>query len=472
MRWHLAIVGWLMLAFAAGCPGETPGDDDDTTAGNPEIPQPNVILITADDLGWRELSSYGNGDIATPGIDRLADEGVRFENAFVVASSCSPSRASLITGQYPHTNGVMGLTNMHTEMQLPEGYPTLPLLLSEAGYHTGLEGKWHVSPFHLPEEYGYVEHLSGLLPDDHWILDTEVTLDFLQRNADQRFYLELNYMNTHRLGDNTFEYHPDHPVDPDAITVPEYWALPDWPEIREDLAMYYSQAMRMDAMIGEVLDELDALGIAEDTLVVFLSDNGPPYPGLKTTLYDRGTGTPLLVRWPRRFGGQQVRGGFINSIDVMPTILEAVGVEVPVDVQGISFLSILDAAGAAPIRTEIFTEMTYHEEYLPTRAARTADVKYIRNYSDAAVGLGQCAPFIWAHELCEEPDQPWIEPRVEEELYDLTSDPNEKTNLVGDGSWQATLDSMRVLLDDHLEATGDPYLDEPFTHDFEPIGED
>jgi len=439
-----------------------------STSGEVEevAPPPNVILITADDLGWHDLSAYGNDDIVTPHIDRLADEGVRFDNAFVVASSCSPSRASLITGQYPHTHGVVGLTHHYPDMQLSEGYPTLPAMLAEAGYHTALEGKWHVAPFHLPEAYGYAEHLGGLF--DNWIYDTERTLDFLQRNASQRFYLELNYMNNHRRTDGEFEFHPDHPVDQDAISVPTYWALPDWPEIREEVAEFYSQTMRMDAMIGEVLDELDALGIAEDTLVLFVSDNGPPFPGVKMTQYDRGIGTPLLARWPRRFGGGGVGAAWVNTIDILPTILDAAGVDIPADLHGTSLLRLLDDPSGEPVRDAIFAEMTYHVEYLPSRAVRADGFKYIRNFSDLPVGLDQCEDMEWAQLLCGEPDQPWCSPRVPEELYDLTADPHEKTNLVEDAGWQDVLEAMQVQLDEHMAVTDDPYLDAPFTHDYEP----
>jgi len=430
--------------------------------------RPNIILITADDLGWKDLPCYGNRDIATPNLDRIAREGVKFTNAFVVASSCAPSRASLITGQYPHTNGVTGLTHIYKTKALSPFHTTLPGLLENEGYNTALQGKWHVSPYLLTSWYGYNERLSGMFSKGMHIDDSEKTIDFIRRNKDNRFYLELNATNNHRDESGEFHFDPDFPVDPSKIRVPEYWTLPDWPEIREDVARYYSQTMKMDHLIGKVLEALDDLGLTGNTMVVFMSDNGPPYPGNKMTLYDRGTGTPLLVRWPKRLDGGQVKEQLVNSIDIMPTILEAAGVKIPAAVEGRSFFPVMQQDDAAPTRTAVFTEMTHHVFYLPSRAARTRRWKYIRNYSDIAKGLDQNHHDEWAHRLCELPNQPWKRPRKEEELYDLLKDPNEQRNLAADPATVDELRKMRKLLKQHMEKTKDPYLGKPFTHDYDP----
>jgi arylsulfatase A-like enzyme len=420
------------------------------------------VLITADDLGWHDLSCTGNTNIETPNIDRLATDGVRFTNAFVTSSSCSPSRASLITGQYPHTHGVDGLTTLYPDKELPRGYQTLPALLVEQGYHTAIEGKWHVAPSEQSTHYGYTEHLGTPI----WyqlIRDTDRTIDFLERNRDRRFYLELNYMNTHRhVNSGRFQFDPDYILDPDAIDVPEYMNLPDWPEIRFELAMFYSQTLKMDAMVGEVLDALERLGLADDTLVLFLSDNGPPFPGNKLTLYGRGIGTPLLFRWPRLIQEARVIDGFVNEVDLMPTLLDLVGLPIPDDLQGRSFYrSLWDESTPVPADA-VFSEMTYHVDYLPMRAVRTRELNYIRNYSDDPIGLDQCVFAEWAQRLAELPNHPWLEPRVEEELYDLTIDPHEQTNLATDPAYSSALESMRNRLDDHMARTADPYLGAPF----------
>jgi N-sulfoglucosamine sulfohydrolase len=427
---------------------------------------PNVVLITADDLGWRDPSSYGNPDVVTPSIDRLAAEGMRFTRAFVAASSCSSSRASLTTGQYPHTHGVTGLSHRHPGRMLSPRHTTLADALAGAGYRTALAGKWHVAPYLPTSWYGYHERMGGLM--DMWIRDIAPVLDFVRRHRERPFYLELNFMQTHRDDDGAFSFDPDFPVDPTAISIPAYLNLPDWPEIRDELARYYSQMLDMDAMIGEVLALLDELGLTETTLVVFVSDNGPPFPGAKMTLYDRGIATPLIVRWPGRVPAGSTRHAMLSAIDIMPTILEGVGEPVPVAVEGRSFLRLLLGEAPDRHRDAVFAEMTDHVESIPTRALRTERWKYIRNYSDSAIGLDQIADRAWAHRLCELPDQPWKRPRVPEELYDLADDPNEQGNLADDPAYAQPLGRMRARLDAHMRETADPYLGAPFRHDHDP----
>jgi N-sulfoglucosamine sulfohydrolase len=451
--------GWAasLALFGLACGAPPPATDPDL---------PNVVLIVADDLGWRDLSSYGNPDLRTPHIDRLAAEGLRFTRAFVAASSCSPSRASLLTGQYPHTNGVTGLAHLHPGAHLSPFHETLADLLSAAGYRTGIAGKWHIAPFLPTGWYGYDERMGGLV--DMRLRDPAPLLDFLRRHRDQRFYLEINFMDTHRDDAGDFDFDPAFPVDPDGLRVPDYLNLPDWPEIRLELAKYYSQAMSMDAKVGAVLATLDELGLAENTLVLFSSDNGPPFPGSKMTLYDRGIATPLIARWPARLPAGGVRHALVSTVDVLPTILEAIGRPVPDRVQGRSFLPLLAAGAADRHRDAVFAEMTHHVDDLPTRAVRTGRWKYIRNYSDAAVGLDQLASAEWAQRLCELPDQPWKRPRVPEELYDLAVDPNEQRNLVGDPAARSVLEALRRRLDAHMAETADPFLGAPFTRDPDP----
>ncbi|MFW5862506.1 MAG: sulfatase [Spirochaetota bacterium] len=430
--------------------------------------KPNIILITADDLGWKDPGCYGNREISTPNIDRLSKEGLKFTRAFVVASSCAPSRASLITGQYPHTNGVTGLTHIYKTKSLSPFHATLPGMLADAGYNTALIGKWHPSPYLPTGWYGYNERLSGMLPKTWKIKDAKKINDYIKRNKDNRFYIEINFLQNHRDDFGEFRFSPDFPVDPKKVNVPDYWTLPNWPEIREEVAKFYSQTMEMDAVIGDILNELDNLGLAENTIVVFMSDNGPPFPGNKMTLYDRGTGTPLLMRWPKKIPAGKTCKGLVNTIDIMPTLLEAAGVDIPsgYNMQGES----MAPAFSGPchrLREAVFMEMTYHVHYLPTRAVRTDRFKYIHNYSDIAKGLDQCAHMEWAHRVCQLPNQPWQKPRVEEELYDLKKDPNEQHNLVGDPDYNKELQKMRALMEKHMKETNDPYLGHEFTHDYD-----
>jgi arylsulfatase A-like enzyme len=430
--------------------------------------RPNIVLLVADDLGWHDLGCYGDKQVSTPNIDRLAGEGVRFTNAFVSASSCSASRASLITGQYPHTNGVTGLTHVRKRLMLSPFRTTLPEILSDHGYNTAFEGKWHVAPYYPTGWYGYQERLSGILPKDFWIRSSEKALAFIEENRDNPFYLQLDYMDTHRDDFGEFHFADGFPVDPEKIHIPDYYTLPDWPEIRTDLAKYYSNAAKMDAMIGQVITKLDELGLAENTLICFVSDNGPPYPGNKMTLYDRGIGTPIIMRRPGTIPAGTVNDELVSTIDIMPTLLEAAGCPIPQKVQGKSALGLAAGTGSGPLHDAVFAEMTYHVNYLPMRAVRTKKWKYIRNYSDDAVGLDQCAHMEWAQKVCELPNQGWIRPRVPEELYDLENDPNEQKNLVDSASSQEQLGMMRERLDRHMRETKDPYLGRTFEKNYSP----
>jgi len=428
--------------------------------------RPNLVLLVADDLGWRDLGCYGDLQVSTPNIDGLAAEGARFTNAFVAAPSCSPSRASLITGQYPHTNGVTGLTHIHKRLMLSPFTTTLAEVLDEVGYRTAIEGKWHVAPFLPAGWYGYAERLSGILPKDFWIRSADRAIEFIEANRSNAFYLELNYMDTHRDDRGEFAFVEGFPVDPEGIAVPDYYALPNWPEIREEVAKYYSNAAKMDVMIGRVLARLEELGLSETTLVCFVSDNGPPFPGSKMTLYDRGIGTPLVMRWPGKIPAGTVSDELVSTVDLMPTLLEAAGCPAPPEVQGKSLLPLARGDAGAPVHEAIFAEMTHHVHYLPMRAIRTTRWKYIRNYSDDAVGLDQCAHMEWARRLCELPHQGWTRPRVPEELYDLESDPNEQENLVADPAFAEVLGRMRGRLDAHMAETGDPYLGREFEKNY------
>jgi arylsulfatase A-like enzyme len=267
--------------------------------------RPNVILIIADDLGRDDCGAFGNTKVRTPNIDALARGGLRFDRAFVTASSCSPSRASLITGRYPHNTEAEEL-----HWPLPAGQSTFVEALKATGYWTAAAGKWHLgdaikgrfdvvheadpSGYQLAQSRGVTktrlstadrgDAASGC---DRWVPTLR------DRPRDRPFFLWLAALDPHR------DYEPDtipEPHRPEDATIPPY--LPDVPEVRADFARYYDEIGRLDRFVGEVLAEVDRQGVAGNTLILFLSDNGRPFPRCKTTLYDSGIRTPLIARWP------------------------------------------------------------------------------------------------------------------------------------------------------------------------------
>jgi len=418
--------------------------------------RPNIIVMIADNLGWRDLGCYGEDDVSTPNIDEMAEEGVKFTNAFVTAPSCSPSRASMISGQSPHSVNVLGLTHLYPHYQMPLAVDTMPECLKKAGYATAINGKWHVSPYRPVSWYGYQKHL-GMFA----IKEADKARKFISENRDRPFFLEMNFMQTHRPAfpniSYAYEQHPEYPVDPEKIDVPDYWGLPDWPEIRKDVAAYYSQAAFMDQVIGDVMAHLEKEGLSENTLVIFVSDNGPMYPGGIGFCYDFGIGTPLIMRWPAGLDQGREVAGLCSTIDIMPTALSAAGVSVPDEVQG---MSLLDAGRGSPGATHdaIFAEMTYHVRYTPMRAIRTQDYKYILNLNDEPVGLDMCKDFDWAVRAAKRPDVPGLDPRPPEELFDLRQDPTEKNNLADKPGLADVKEEFKSRLAKWRAETNDPLL--------------
>lgn len=446
----------LIASLAVGCaPDGAPTGDTGGDSATPAGPPKGVILITADDLGWKDVGAYGLGIVATPALDRLVAEGVTFDAAFDVTSTCSSSRATYATGQYPHTHGVTGLVHRHPELSLPSSRPHLARSFQDAGWATAIQGKWHLSQTELPEDFGYDAYLDT---DADQVIRTSADARlFLEQHREGGFFLELNYMQTHRIPVfSTLPQEPGFEVDVDTATPPDWWGLPDLPAIRTEVAGYMSRLAWMDALIGEVLDALDDLGLADDTVVAFVSDNGPPFAGLKLTLYDRGTGTPFMVRWPRGLTPQRTPVLW-SSVDLAPTLVDLAGLPPLEGAQGRSWRPFLEGDATFEPPEAIFSEMEMHGGPVPARAVRTATHKYVVNLSDASWGG---AGIDWKEEVAPLPGQTWDEPRVPEELYDLVADPLERTNLVDDEGSAEVLAELRDLLAAHLVASEDPRLND------------
>ena len=339
--------------------------------------QPNFILIIADDMAWDDCGAYGRRTIRTPNIDRLAREGMRFDSAFVTASSCSPSRSSLITGRYPHSTDAEQL-----HWPLPAEQVTFVEKLKAAGYWTAAAGKWHLGDaikgrFDIVNDAGdagfQTDPKTGkmLARDDSgaggWIPTMK------RRPPDKPFFLWLAALDPHRdyVENSIPQSHRS-----EAVIVPPY--LPDTPEVRKELALYYDEIVRLDGYVGKVIAELEQQGVADNTLVLFLSDNGRPFPRAKTTLYDSGIKTPLIACWPKKIEAGGVAAGLVSTIDVGPTLLELAGVAALPSFQGKSFAAMLTNP-KAKVRDAIYAEKNWHDYEDRARAVRTAQFKYIRN---------------------------------------------------------------------------------------------
>jgi len=456
-----------------------------------QSPRLNILLITADDMNWDTPGFAGCKvpDI-TPNLDRLAGEGLYFRNAHVTVAVCQPSRSALMTGRYPHRNGAVGFNPINSDV------PTLGERLHEAGYLNGIFAKVpHLAPI---ERFCWdqIVQADALGQGRDPQLYHQHAREFFERakRENKPFFLMANSQDPHRPfagsdaekrrapgGEEEGEARPrrrqraatfpsaSRYYKPDEITVPGF--LPDLPDVRKELAQYYTSAHRCDEIVGGILRALDEAGLAQETLVMFLSDNGISEPFAKSNCYLTSTRTPWVVRWPGKTKPGQVDDThFISGIDFLPTVLEAAKLK-PLDgADGRSFVPLL-LSESQPQRDHVFT--VYHETVarreFPMRCIQDKNFGYIYNgWSDGKTRY-QSEPMgglAFAAMKQAATTNPAVAKRIEvlihrtaEELYDLAGDPNCLKNLADDPAQRERLVEMRKSLVKWMEQTGDPLLE-------------
>jgi N-sulfoglucosamine sulfohydrolase len=425
--------------------------------------RPNVLLITTDDMG-PQLGSYGDTRARTPNLDALAGEGARFENAYVTQASCSPSRSSIFTGLYPHQNGQIGLS--HRGYSMHEGMATLPALLGQAGYRTGVIGKIHVAPASAtPFDW------NGRLT----VQETrevpkvaEAAASFIRESSGRPFFLMVNYMDPHRPLLDQVEGVPADPLGPDDIE-PFPFVPIDTPKVRQEVAAYYNCNTRADVGVGVLLETLKAAGAADNTLVMFIGDHGPPFTRGKTTCYEAGVRIPFIVRWPGHARAALVSPDLVSTVDILPTVAEACGFELPHPIAGRSLVPLLEGR-RVEWRETLATEYTSHHQggYFPRRAIRDARYKLIKNLLpdrpnpiknvDGSAAWAESRDPTFEGTPAREAIDRHVAPPAEE-LYDLQQDPVEFVNLADDPAQADVLDRLRAQLQAWREETNDPLLD-------------
>ena len=424
--------------------------------------RPNILLITADDLG-PQLGCYGDPIAQTPNIDNLSNEGVRFERAFVTQTSCSPSRSSMFTGLYPHQNGQIGLAHLGYSMH--QNQQTLPALLKQLNYRTGVVGKIHVAPTRdFP--FDYRETKTTATRDVQLV--SRLAEEFLNQSSDVPFFLMVNYLDPHRELIDQVNDIPKHPVDPDDIEPFGFLGL-DTPEIRKEVAGYYNAVKRVDVGVGLLMDVLTKSGHADDTLVIFIGDHGPPFTRAKTTCYEAGLHVPFVVRWSGHARKNLVRKELISTVDILPTVLDAVGVQSPEHIAGKSFVGLLEGKNLQ-WRDTLCAEYTTHgpNGYYPRRSIRDERFKLILNLlpdrPNPIKGIDGC--LAWATAQNPSLKGKHIQtvyntyhhpPAVE--LYDLEKDPNEFYNLAEKMENAQIQSRLSGQLQAWRKQTNDPLLD-------------
>jgi arylsulfatase A len=393
--------------------------------------RPNFLFVLVDDLGWADLGCYGNTYHETPHIDRLASQGMRFTNAYAACPVCSPTRASLMSGQYPPRVGITDFIPGHWRpyeklrvpinrtQWLPADVVTVADALGGAGYACGLYGKWHLGDSVPPERQGFDDAVStggghfgshsrpdqGFTKDDYLTEElTALGISFMEAQREQPFFLVVSHYAVHiplEARQNLILKYANKAEQTEEVCNPVYAAMIE----------------HVDQSVGQLTEALDRLGLAENTVVVVYSDNGglyrmytgkgpivtsnAPLRGEKGTLYEGGIREPLIVRWPGHIAPASVSDAVVTTPDFYPTFLEIAGAARPADhpLDGLSLVPVLTAANALE-REAIYWHYPHYHHSSPAGAVRDGDWKLIEFYDDGRL-----------------------------ELYDLREDIGESTNL-------------------------------------------
>lgn len=457
----------------------------------------HIVVVVADDHG-QDTGAYGNPVIRTPNLDALSAEGVTFRHAYATTASCSASRSVLLSGLHNHRTAQYGHEHDYSHFRSYEDLKTLPILLKSAGYRTARAGKYHVGP---ETTYPFDEVLPG---DQRNLADmAEQARPFIRARGARPFFLYLALSDPHRGGGTVGDL-PDGPdrfgnrpggyagiaavrYDPGTVVVPPW--LPDTPATRAELAQYYESVSRLDTGFGALIRLLRDEGVYDSTLLVYLSDHGAAFPGAKTTVYEPGLRSPLIVRHPDAVRRGVMSDAMVSWVDLTPTLLDFAGAQAPTypqhilspevratapfpTVHGLHGRSFLAATRGESLNgwDEVYASHTFHEiqMYYPMRAVRGRQYKLIWN-----IAFQLPFPFatdLWAASTWQ---AAWRQgprarfgsrtvgeyiTRPEFELYDVERDPWETTNLAGDPQFVAVLDTYKRKIRDFQARTSDPWV--------------
>ena len=426
--------------------------------------QPNILFCIADDWSWPHASVYGDKVVKTPTFDRVAKEGMLFANAFCASPSCTPSRAAILTGRYPHQlregGNLWGF--------LPKEFAVFPDVLAQAGYVIGLQGKgWGPGDFTAG---GFKRNPAGP--------PSKTFEQFLKTVPEGKpFCFWFGSSDAHRP--YTAGTGAGAGMKADDVVPPT--CLPGAPGVRNDILDYYFEVQRFDQQVGTMLKLLESTGRLDNTIIVITSDNGMPFPRCKANLYDSGCRMPLAIRWAKQYKGGRTINEFVSLIDLAPTFLQAAGVKVPSGITGKSLLPLLDG-NSQEGRDAVFFERERHANVrkgdvgYPVRAVRTKDFLYVRNFRPDRWPAGD--PVMWKAvgaygDVDESPTKSFIAARASEtniakffelafakrpaeELYDLAKDPGQTNNVAGHAAYAAAQKQLGGQLDAWMKQTGDP----------------
>lgn len=421
----------------------------------------NILYVHCHD-GGRFIEPYGY-PIPAPNLQSLAERGTLFRQAFSPAATCSPSRAALYTGQYPHCCGMHGLATAHSGYTLNDYGRTLANFLQGQGYLTALAGVQHVAhlPWADPKSLGY-ERFLYQENNDQFVPNTALasTLSFLNGKHERPFFLSVGFNEPHR-----YKHAPNlatfSAFEPEAEASEARYCrpLPLFPDndvTRKETANFKRGVHRLDRQIGAIIDELEKNRLMENTLIMCTTDHGAGFPAMKASLTDWGTGVFLILSGPGGFTGGRIVDGMVTHMDLYPTICALLGVQAPAWLQGKSLLPLI-TGGQQEIHEEIFAEQGYHDNYCPLRSIRTNRYKLIRCFYTEPGESHYSADHGPTYRLWM--DHGYADRKMPEyQLYDLVFDPAERCNLANDEDHREVLASLKLRLERWMKETNDPLL--------------
>ena len=449
------VLATLILSLSSSCELRKVSDQNSQDISR----RPNIVIILADDLTGSDIGAYGNTDVYTPNLDRLAKEGIRFKNAFTGTAMCSPSRQQLLTGLFPVRNGAF--LNGST---VKDGTPSMATLFKEAGYRVGLNGKTHFGPSEsFPFQFLDVrDRRQKYAPRE---LNFTETREFLSSDSSKPFLLIVASENPHwpwTGGDQSA-------FDPDKIHVPDY--LVDTAETRLALAKYYSEVTLLDIEAGRILTILEETGHREDTIVIFTSEHGAMFPHAKWTLYDPGVRTALMIRWPGMVEEGSVSSAMVHYVDILPTLLNVIEKHHS-EMDGRSFLHVL-TDGQSHHRDFVYGIHTTKGiknavANYPIRSIRSERYKLILNLNPTSVFRNNVVAenrggYYDSWKLKDSPNAQrkfnhyQVRPAVE--LYDMVADAAEQHNLAGTEALHAMQHDLTQRLQQWMSSQKDSGLE-------------
>lgn len=439
-------------------------------------PDKNVVLIVADDLGL-QLGSYGDPHGATPNLDKFAASAVRFTQARCTTASCSASRSVILSGQQNHANGQFGHQHMPADFHTHATVQSLPALLKKDGYRVARAGKLHVQPESV---YPWDAEFGAKIPGGghNTVALADSVKPLLEEKSKQPFFLYFCPIDPHRaaqgFGNKPMPGVTPKQFDPAKIQLPAF--LPDTPAARAEWADYLQAVNRLDQGVGRLLDLITETGHDKDTLVIFMSDNGPPFPGAKTSHYEAGVRLPLLIRQPEKDYQPGECKALVTWADILPTVLSFTGSPAPdpatgYKLHGRSVFEWVKNPANPDFVKHVLLSHTFHEiqMYYPMRTLVSGRFKLIHNVAwrlEVPSASDLHGSKTWQDVLARKLEQYGPRPtrelqfRPEWEFYDLENDPNEAKNLIDtkDPIFIQRINELKSAMKQLQAETKDPWL--------------